>query len=252
MFHCIEPPAGGRGAGSGPVRFRAQHQGGYAGFFGGKLQPPAGSEGHVRYFPDDGGDPAAVQSFFHRPERIRIAAGADQNHACRINTELEQGRAVKGAGIECPGTFAPENCVVFGIVRQAACQQGAERRGNTGIRGEYFMQRTPCQPAAGQMIVYRGDAEGQGLLFGPGQRAAKSFKLADLCLQLFQSGRVADRVTGWVFHESMGGRKTGRKRTRNRPVFPFLRGKRAVPGASEGPRHRMFQCYARTNVLVLF
>jgi hypothetical protein len=46
------------------------------------------------------------------------------------------------------------------------------------------------------MIVYRIHAEGQDLLFGPGQLAAKTFELSDLCLQLFQRCRVADRVTG--------------------------------------------------------
>lgn len=251
MLHRIEPPAGDRGAGGRLVGFRAEHEGGHAGFFGGKLQPPAGGEGHVRYFPDDGGDPAAAQPFFHRPERIRVAPGTDQNHACRVDAELHQRRAVQRAGIERPGPFAPENCVVFSmvrrIVRQTACQQGAERRGNTGIRGEDFMQCAPCQPATGQMSVYRIHAEGQRLLIGPGQRAAKSFKLLDLYLQLFQTGRFADRVTG-----RMPARKIGRKFGRNLPVSPFLRGKGAVPGTSGEPRHRLFQCCVRAYVLVLF
>lgn len=198
MLHRVEPPAGDGRAGGGAVRFRAQHQGGYAGFLGGKLQPPAGGEGHIRDFADNGGDPAAAQPFFHGPEGIRIAPGADQNHACRIDIELQQGRAVERARIERPGAFAPENRVVFSVVRQAARQQGAEGRGDTGIRGEYFVQCAPCEPAAGQVIVYRVDAEGQGLSVGPGQRAAKSFKLSDLYLKLFQTGRVADRVTGWM------------------------------------------------------
>jgi hypothetical protein len=109
------------------------------------------------------------------------------------------------------------------------------------------------------MIVYRVDAEGQDLLVGPGQRAAKSFELTDLRLQLFQTGRVADRVTGWMSDIRAGretgwviGRKTGRKIGRNPAVFPFLRGKGAVPGASGGPRHRLFQCCVRIYVPVLF
>ena len=251
MFHRVEPPARDRGAGAGIFRFWAQHQGGHAGFFGGKLQPPAGRERHVRYFPDNGGDPAATQAFFHRPERIGIAPGTNQNHACRIDAELQQGRAVQGAGIQCPGAFAPEDCEVSGIARQATCQQGTECRGDTGIGCENFVQRAPQQPAAGQMIVYRFHAERQHLLFGPGQRPAISFKLPDLCLQLFQRCRGADRVTGWV-SDAGTVLKTGRWIGRNPNVSPFLRGKGAVPGASEGPRHRLFQCYAKTNVLVLF
>lgn len=251
VFHRVQPPARDRGAGGGFVCFRAQHQGGDAGFLGGKLQPPAGSEGHVRYFPDNGGDPAAAQAFFHRPERIGIAAGTDQNHARRIYAELQQGRAVQGAGIQRPGAFAPEDRVVFGIARQTACEQGAECRGDTGIVRENFVQCAPQQSAAGQVIVYRIHAERQDLLPGPGQRPAKSFKLPDLCLQLFQRCRGADRVTGWM-SDAGTVLKTGRRIGRNPTVSPFLRGKGAVPGASEEPRHRLFQCCVRTNVLVLF
>lgn len=247
MLHRIETPAGCGGAGGRPVGLRPEHQGGHAGFFRGKLQPPAGGEGHVRYFPDNSGDPAAAQPFFHCPEGVCVAPGADQNHAGGIDAELQQGRTVERACIERPGPLTPENCVIFRIVCQTARQQGAERRGNTGIRGENFMQRAPCQPAAGQVTVYCIHPEGQRLLVGPGQRAAKSFKLLDLYLQLFQTGRFADRVTGL-----MPIWKTGRKIGRNPPVSPFLRGKGAVPGASGEPRHRVFQCYVRTNVLLLF
>lgn len=137
--------------------------------------------------------------------------------------------------------------MVLGIIRQTARQQGAERRGNAGIRGEDLMQGASCQPAAGQVIVYCLHTERQDRSVGPGQRAAKSFKLSDLCLQLFQTGRGAGRVTGW-----MPGLGIDRKIGRNPPVSPFLRGKGAVPGISGEPRHRLFQCCVRTNVLVLF
>ena len=94
MLYRVKPPAGGCGARGRLVRFWAEHQGGYAGFFGGKLKPPASSEGHVRYFPDHSGNLATAQPFFHRPERIRVASGVDQDHARRVDAELHQGRAV--------------------------------------------------------------------------------------------------------------------------------------------------------------
>ncbi len=251
MLNRVELPAGDRGAGGGPVCFGTQHQGGHAGFLGGKLQPAAGGEGHIRYFPDDGGYPPAAQPFFHCPERIRVTSGADQDHVRRIDPELQQGRAVQRAGIERPGPLAPEDRVVLRIVRQTARQQGTECRGNTGIRGKYFVQRALYQPTAGQMIVYSFHTEGQHWLIGPGQRAAKSFELTDLRLQLFQTGWVADRVTGWM-PDVRAGREIGREISPNPAVSPFLRGKRAVPGASGGPRHRLFQCCVRIYVLVLF
>lgn len=196
MLHRIETPAGCGGAGGWPVGLRSEHQGGHAGFFRGKLQPAAVGQRHIGYFPDDGGQLAAMEAFFHRPQRIRIASCPHQDHTCRIDAELQQGRAVERACIERPRPLTPENCMIFSIFRQTARQQGAERCGNTGIRGENFMQCAPCQPATRQMTVYCIHPEGQRLLIGPSQRAAKSFKLLDLCFQLFQTGRFADRVTG--------------------------------------------------------
>ena len=75
--------------------------------------------------------------------------GADQNHACRIDPELQQGWAVECAGIQRPGAFTPEDCVIFGVARQAACQQGAERRSDTSIIREDFVQCAPQEPTAG-------------------------------------------------------------------------------------------------------
>lgn len=94
VLHRIEPPAGDRGAGGGFVRSGAQHQGGDAGFLGGKLQAPAGGKRHVRYFADDSSDPSAAQAFFHCPQRVCVTPGAHQNHARWVDAELQQSGAV--------------------------------------------------------------------------------------------------------------------------------------------------------------
>ena len=107
MCDGIQPPAGGRRAGGRLVGFRAKRQGSDAAFFRGKLQAPAISERYVAQFADDGGNLTAAQALFHGPQRVAVAPGSHQDQPGGVDPELQQGRAIKSAGIQRPGAFAP-------------------------------------------------------------------------------------------------------------------------------------------------
>ena len=217
MRHGIQPPAGCRRAGRRPVGFRSKRQGGDAVFLRGKLQPPAGSERHIAQFADHSGNLAAAQAFFHGPQGIAVPTCAHQDQPCGINAELQQRRAVQGACIQRPGALAPQDRGIFRVFRQPSCQQGAESGRDAGIGGEDFVQGAAYQPATGQMFVDFVYPEREHLTVCFGQGAADPFKPLNMRPEPFQA-------------------------CRSPPVSPFLRGKRAVPGASGGPRHTVFHC----------
>lgn len=125
-----------------------------------------------------------AQTFFHGGQHMRVAAGLDEDDPVGMEAgEMEGGRE----------QIAPAQAPEYRAVEAGENAGEEDRRG--GIVGQvaatrHLMQRAGSYPAAGQMRVDVGYAEGEG-----GMTNAHALDLRDMRTQMIEDGRFGHGVT---------------------------------------------------------
>ena len=133
-------------------------------FAGREMQPLARSEIEPRRErARDRRRHARVQRFLHRPQRLLVVAGLDQDHARRIETEASEAMTIRAAdATSARGAVTSSTGLPCG---HAAEQRRDETEGSGRVAsasGRDLVQGPAGQAALRQMRVERGQAEGQG------------------------------------------------------------------------------------------
>ena len=122
-----------------------------------QLQPPALRQIERAHLADHGGEAAAAQSFFQRPERVVIAACFQMQQARRVATAAGKGPGIKVALPRHPQRLAATRSLR--AAEQPRTHRGGEARFLKIEAGAgKFMQRAKPKPAARQILIDGGNA----------------------------------------------------------------------------------------------
>jgi len=125
------------------------------------MQPLARSE--IEFFdrPGDGRGHGGTQGLFHRPQRLFLVPGFDQDQARGIEAETIQAMPMRPA---TTGEFSRRKNKQNRAGRHAAEDRGGETEGRGHVfigLGRDLMQRSANKPASRQMRIKRRQAKGK-------------------------------------------------------------------------------------------
>ena len=132
------------------------NEGGDAGSFGGKLQPPRRGQGYAVEFTDNSGKSTHAQAFLHRRQDFRVLPRFAEDDAVGMKTDPGKCGREQVAAVQ-----APENG--SGQPRQNARREKQGAGGISAARPVFaeFMHRAQCEAAARKSLVNFADADWQ-------------------------------------------------------------------------------------------